>query len=253
VIALTADEQLWNEGRTDGRRLALAPLGGFVAGGAGTLYYEKVVRGPGIFDSERLGVGVCAIDAPGASCVRATPGVYEHDATLVWLGDGRHLGAPGFVDSDGRAYLYACVHAAAFEDHCVAARVRPADAADPRAYEAYNAFDGWADAKNGTVAFDGPSSVTPAYNGFLGRWVAVYADIWASEIVLRTAAAPEGEFARPSPLVHAVPPEDWFIGGGAAHAALASPGGDTLVVSYHTGADAGPPGLHLVTVELLAP
>ena len=242
-IPLTAKEQAENAARSDGRRLDLVARGGFVAAGQGTLYYDEILRGPGPFDAEWLGTGVCAVGAADAPCARA-PG-------LVWSGAQPTWGAAGLLGDDGEAYLGACFHAAAFTDLCGVARVDPAAAGDAGAYSFFNAFNGWVNDPHGyTVAFDGPGAVTLAADPQLGGFTAVSANLWDSTLELRTAPAPEGPWSEAGTLVRAVPPDGWFISGGVEHAALRSADGRTLAVSYHTVSATGPSGLHLVTVRV---
>ena len=70
---------------------------------------------------------------------------------------------------------------------------------------------------------------------------------WESTIELRQAGAPGNGYDDPVWLFDAVPPADWFIGGGIEHAALAEDGGRTIAVSYDTRASGAQQGLHLVT------
>jgi len=243
LVPLLPEEEQANAARTDGRFLDITPQGGFVHDRRGVLYYQQVLRGPGIFDAEVLGVGVCLADGPGTPCVR--------DATLVFAGSTPAWGGSGVVGDDGYAYVTTCFHAAAFEDLCGVARVPPDEAADPAAYAFYSVFGEWTtDPRNFSAVITDATRVTPGRDPALGRFTAVFPDIWESTIVLRLARDPWGGFGFRWRLFEAVPPDDWFIGGGVEHAALRSADGLTLAVTYSTTAAAGPAGLHLVTVRL---
>jgi hypothetical protein len=243
AIALLPEEAAENAAREDGRRVALAPRGGFAWSGRAYVYYDKVVLGPGLFDVEWLGTGLCVAQGPASPCVR--------QETLLWTGAQPAWAGPGVVADDGLVYLAACFHAAAFVDLCGVARVAPESAADPSAYRFANAFDGWVtDPRGFTVAFENAGAVTLGWNPSLGEATAVSANIWDSTLELRRAPTFAGGWSPPETLFTAVPPEGWFIGGGAEHAALRSADGRTLALTYQTAAAAGPPGLHLVTVAL---
>ncbi|MBI5490882.1 MAG: hypothetical protein HY905_26355 [Deltaproteobacteria bacterium] len=248
LVSLTAEEEALDAARTDGRRTQLALTGGFVHGGAGYGYYEKIVAGPGLFDAVTIGTGLCRMAAAGEPCERATPGVVPDEPTLLWSRGGRPLDRGAFLASDGYAYVWGCLHAAAFLDPCSVARVSPGEAGDPAAYE-YAGWDGeWiADGWNAGAVFEDPGALTPGYNAYLGRYTAVTVDIWNSAIELRRSEAPGGGYDDPVRLFDAVPPEEWFIGGGIEHAALAEEGGRTIAVSYFTNAAGPKRGLHLVT------
>jgi len=218
--------------RTDGRHIAVTPRGGFVAGGRGYLYYDKQLLGPGFFDVEPLGVGLCLVDAPDQPCAR-TP-------DLLWT--GRAWGGPGLVGADGYAYLTSCAHVGAFTDACAVARVRPEQAADAAAYQRLG-FDGtWSAGADSIVALGGTGDFTvePA----LGRWLAIFPDIYGVRLRAAIGDGPGGAFDEPVTLFPAAPTTGFFIAGGRSHAALRR--GDLLAISYAS----QPSGLHLVSFRL---
>jgi hypothetical protein len=233
IVPLLPDEEAENETRTDGRRIAVTPIGGFVADGRGTLYYQKLVRGPGVFDSELVGTGACTVDAITAMCAR-TP-------DLVWTTE-RAWGGAGLVDADGYAYVVSCVHVAAFTDLCGTARVRPADAGDPAAYRTLD-FDGTygTDPLNAVVVLDGTGIASPSYVPSLGAYVAVFPDIFAPSLRVGRGDGPGGPFGSVVTLFPAIAPDTFFIGGGREHHALRRD--DVVAITYAT----RPSGLHLVT------
>ena len=248
MISLTEEEEEADAARTDGRHTQLALTGGFVHGGAAYAYYQKILAGPGFFDAVVLGTGVCRIAAAGEACLRTTTGRYPEEPTLLWLQDRRPMNRGAFVSSDGYAYLWGCLHAAAFSDPCSVARVRPDEADDPSAYRFAGWDGGWIeDGGNAASIFESSGALTPGHNGFLDRYTAVVPNIWDSTIELRRADGPAGHYDEPVRLFDAVPPDDWFIGGGIEHAALAQDGGRTIAVSYYTNATGPEQGLHLVT------
>lgn len=244
ILTLTPAEQLANASRQDGRRLVLEPIGGFVHDGVGFLYYAHALLGPGFFDRERLGAGLCRMPSPGAVCARAS------EAPL-WGPNQPAPGESGFVGDDGRVLLARRVHAAAFDDFCTFARVFPEDAADPTAYE-YAGLTAWSSDPAAAVrAFDATGRVTLRDQPWIGRPVATVADIWSPSVAMRVLAEPDGSVVgSPVTLFAAVPPGDWFIGGGSEHAALGSADGREIVVSYSTDPTGAGPDLHLVTLRL---
>jgi len=242
-IALTPEEEAENAARTDGKRISVTPRGGLVWQGKGYLYYDVLLLGPGVFDMEWLGTGLCVTPAAGSACAR--------QGALLWSGAQSSWGSSGFVDNDGYVYLIRCFHAAAFEDLCGVTRVMPENMADPEAYRFYNGFNGWVeDPRNFTVAFDGPGAVTLGYNAFLGQYTAISANIWDSSIEMRVAPSPSGPWENSHRLFPAVKPDSWFISGGTEHPALRSADGRILAITYHTTSTTGPSGLHLVSFQL---
>jgi hypothetical protein len=247
LVSLTAEEEAANAARTDGRRAQLSITGGFVQEERARVYYEKVLVGPGFFDAAVVGMGLCLIDDAGGPCRRATPAAYPEEPTLLWYRSPRVWNRGAFVAADGYAYLWGCLHAAAFEDLCAVARVPPDGAADPAAYR-YAGWDGsWIDdAGNAGALLENAGALTPGFNAHLDRYVAVAADIWDPGIALYRADAAAGSYGDPVRLFDAVPPDDWFIGGGVEHSALADEGGRTIAVSYFSGGSGPEHGLHLV-------
>ncbi len=242
-IALTSEEEAENAARTDGKRISLTPRGGLVWQGKGYLYYDVMLLGPGVFDAEWQGAGLCVTPGVGSACVR--------QKTLLWSGAQSSWGSSGFIDNDGYVYLIKCFHAAAFEDLCGVARVRPESMADPGAYRFYNVFNDWVeDPGNFTVAFDGPGAVTLGYNAFLGQYTAISANIWDSSIEMRVAPSPSGPWGNSHRLFPAVKPDSWFIGGGTELSALRSADSRILAITYQTTSTTGPSGLHLVSFRL---
>jgi hypothetical protein len=244
LVGLTPAERAANASRGDGRRLVIEPVGGFVHEGVGFLYYEHALIGPGFFDRERLGAGVCRCPSPGAPCERASE-------DPLWGPTEPTPGETGFVGADGRALLLRRMHAAAFDDFATFARVAPEDAADPSAYEYQGLLDWTPDASAAIRSFDAPGRVTLRREPWIGRPIVTSADVWSSTMALRVfEEGEEPDVGPPVTLVQAVPPHDWFIGGGSEHAALGSEDGRDLVVSYSTDPTGQNAELHLVTVRL---
>lgn len=247
LVALTAEEEAENASRTDGRNVQLSITSGFVHNGQAYAYYEKTLVGPGFFDAEALGIGLCRMETPGAPCERLEPGTHPEEPTLLWDRGERPMNRGAFVAPDGYVYLWGCMHVAAFEDPCAAARVLPSEVGDPASYR----FAGWDgewidDGWNASALFDNAGAVTPGYDAFLGRYTTVTANIWDSTIELRTAEAPAEGYGDPVVLFDATPPDDWFIAGGVEHSALSADGGRTIAVSYFTTTSGAGNGLHLV-------
>lgn len=239
LIALTADEQLANATRTDGKRLALVPHGGVVARGVGFLYYDHVVRGPGLFDAEILGTGLCELPDAASPCERVAAG----GSTLLWTPGERVLDRGGLLAGE-RAVLYGCRAVASFSRPCVAASAPIERLRDPAAYRVYNAFEGWVEAlADASVLADelGGVTVAPYGDGYL----ATSLDVFGARLYVRRSAHPEEGFGRRIAAFDGVPSTSGFglVSGGREHAGLRRDR-DEIVVSYHT--DGEVPGLHLI-------
>jgi hypothetical protein len=140
LLPLTEEEQGENAERTDGRRLALVPRGGFTHEGAGYLYYEHTLLGPGIFDSELLGTGLCVID-PGVESLICRRVVVD-GTDVLFSPEARPLNQGGLVDGD-RALILGCRRASYLSEPCTVTGV-PLGAGTPRSSSIRRARSRWA-------------------------------------------------------------------------------------------------------------
>ena len=249
LLALDPEELAENAARTDGKRVALRAVGGFVHGGQATIYYDKLLLGPGVFDAEVLGTGLCTQAAPDRPCERLRPARARHEPFLLWLRPGPSFGASAFVDRDGFAYLHGCQQVGAFDHRCSVARVKPEEAANPAAYRYYDGLGAsWKESATGAgLLASGPPLVTAGYNGFLRRYTMVGLAYLGERVEVRVSDRPESAFSDPLRLFDAVKPTEWFVQGGREHAALRREDGRTVAVSYHVGNAGAATGLHLVS------
>jgi hypothetical protein len=244
LLALTQQETEANVARTDGRQLALVPLGGFVYAGLGYLFYDHTLVGPGIFDEESLGTGLCVRADQAVTCDR----VSVNGDTILWTQAQRILNSGGLVVGD-RALIYGCRPVASFSTLCTVAGA-PLDAVeDPSTYQVYNAFNGWVDQLNdGSAIADELGPVT--VSAFSGAFMATTLDIFESRFYVRRMSSATGAMDRRIAIFDALPPTSWFLGGGREHSGLRrSP--RTIHVSYSTSV-AVAPGLHLASFRFFA-
>jgi hypothetical protein len=239
LLALTPQETQANAARTDGRQLALVPFGGFVYAGRGYLFYDHALLGPGIFDEESLGTGLCVRADQAVTCDRVT----LNDDTILWTPDQRVLNSGGLVVGD-RALVYGHRPVASLSTLCTVSGA-PLDALeDPSAYQVYNAFNGWVDQlSDGSAIADELGLVT--VSAFSGTFMATVLDIFESRFYVRRMPSATGEMDRRIAIFDALPPTSWFLGGGREHSGLRR-NPRAIHVSYSTNAAAAP-GLHLAT------
>lgn len=246
-LELSAGEVVENAAREDGRRLDLVPGAGFVHESVGYLFYDERLSGPGIFDQETLGRGLCVFeDGPAKPCRRLT----LDGSTRLWSPASHPFNRPGFIE-DGFVLLPGCFRPAAFEDMCVLARAPLGGLADPSTYQYFNPFGDWqADYSNAGVLFRHAGRMSLRWNEYLGQYLALGADIWGSRFVAYLADEATGPYSNAIRLFDAVKPASFFLAGGQEHAALAGDGDRLLALSYFTNAEGPLHGLHLVIWEL---
>jgi hypothetical protein len=226
VVPLSASERAQNAARTDGNQLVIQPLGGFVAGGRGYLYYKKMLSRVGTFYFDYLGVGLCTLESPDAPCQRTAP-------ELLWGPNDRATGGPGFVDADGHAYLMSCRYDWVQSLLCMVARVRPDEAADPLAYRYADASGQWSSSTaDAAVALDAVTA-TPSYLAARGEYISVFpvtADQAHPTLRVGHADRPAGPYRGIATMFAAEPSDNFFISGGREHAGLRD--GDVVTVTY---------------------
>jgi hypothetical protein len=245
LLLLSDDEMEQNAEREDGRRLELLPVGGFVHEAVGYLYYEPTWLGPGFFDAEKLGTGLCVLEGDG-SCRR----VEIDGETTLFPATARPLNQGGLVAAD-RALIYGCIHAASFSDPCTLSSVPLSQVKDPAAYRIYNEFDGWVEKPTeATILFDRPGPLS--VSRIAGRYVAVGLDVFSSRFSVQFALSPTGPFESPQFLFQAVRPDGPFPGGGREHSGLRRDD-RSLHVTYFTDHAGSDYGLHLASFQLGAP
>lgn len=218
LLALSQQEELDNESRGDGKRLVLEPSGGFVHEGRGYLFYEHNIVGPGFFDLERQGSGLCLVEQASQRCDR----VDVEGETRLWQPNALPRNRGGLVDGEGddaHAFVFGCRRVAAFTEPCIATGA-PLDAlTNPSAYQPFNAFSGFVnDPSNATVIVDdiGPITISPYGEGFLLLWF----DIFTETFHLRRSSDVATGYGSSSKIFQGVPPADGFARGGRGHAGI---------------------------------
>jgi hypothetical protein len=243
LFTLSAGEVTANETRTDGRQLAVVPTGGLAEAGTGYIYYDHVLWGPGLFDAEVLGTGLCVLPPGASSCER----VEVNGSTLLWTPVERVLDRGGFVIDDPdvgrRAIIAGCRKVASFEHPCTLTGV-PVDALrDPTSYRVFDVFEGWVERLvDASVLTDSVGAFTLSH--FDGAFLAIQLDIFDHRVYVQWSPNALADYGDKIATFGAVPPAGPFLTGGREHAALRTRP-RSMVVTYVTdGTDA--PGLHLV-------
>lgn len=243
LLVLSRDELAANAARTDGRELALIAGGGFVSDAVGYLYYEHALRGPGPFDSENLGTGLCVVSDPDEPCERLT---VDGDSRL-WPPSAWPKNQGGLVDGS-QALLLGCRHVASFEDPCVLSGVPLDQIRNPDAYRYYNAFNGWQAAPEAaSVIFNQAGATT--LTSVDGRYAATNLSVFDAAFSLRFAAQPTAGFDHPIALFRGAPPESGLAQGGREHRGLHA-SERSLSFSYFVDQPGAQYGLHAIEFEL---
>lgn len=240
-----------------GARWALwpGPLVSDDARGRSLLFYSKIYSEPGPFNFRGVGSSIAVW-----SDARTRPSrrILDEDAahpTLLFGEDKPAFGAAALIVDD-HLHAFACEREESIKP-CLLARVPLDDALDEDAWEYLDGERRWtSDGGRAAPLFHGSDIMSVAYNAYLQRFVAVYAEPLGRDIVLRTATRLAGPWSAPVHVARALETrEPGWVYDALAHAELESAEGRTLYVSYTR----EPPGrsgreLRLLRVEIdLAP
>jgi hypothetical protein len=208
------------------------PLGpALVDGGELDLLYTWVRHDPAAgFGFSTLGNGIAAGPVGGAT----------------WSVAGQALSAratevmpSAWLVHDGYAYLYRCgSQLDAGWDPCIVGRAPLEQRADLGAYRYYVGDGGYAGTyAQAAVVVEGAPAFTVTWNAFLGAYLEVYVEPFATAVSARRAAQPEGPFSQKVPLWPCSLPADdpqSFCYAAFEHPQYDSPDGRKIVLTYDT-------------------
>jgi len=230
ALPFTAAEDAYNDAtRNKYDRIALW-FGGLVPdrNGSGLAFYKKLyVKGP--LDFPPIGVG-SAHFAPGK-----TTGA--RDPKLLFTASEPQFVRPMLYN--GNVYLYGNLK---YGDPALPFGVARASLAKATKRSAYQFWNGsqWVADINATVKILDriAGAVSVSYNAYLQCFIAVHSEFIpyignTSNIVLRTASKPEGQWSAPQVLFTGMQPVGNSNRAGQEHPALAKNGGKTIYVSYY--------------------
>lgn len=231
----------------DGYRLSLVPRSGFVAGGEGFLFYEKLLS-RGVFEILRIGIGVAKLRF-GEPAVRLTPNRFISEPTLLWLESRPGRAASAVLGADGLAYVYNVFPRGQFDTRVYLARVPPESIDELPEYR-YFARDTWSDTEErAEPVFGGARTLSIVHSERLDSFVFVFAPPLSDVVIGMIGSSPAGPFGELQRLYEGVRPEDFWIRDVAVHSGFGADGGKTLLTSYYsTGGDSA--GIRLVDVVL---
>ena len=234
-VPFTADEAAFNaQNAKDGVRIALWP-GAMVPQGAdrALVIVDKVEVHPGTLNYKGLSTEL-ALATPGStSATRA--------GTLFASPEPRF--SHGAVVRDGTLYLYACTPGS----QCRIARAPLAQATQRSAYQ-FACSSGWS-ADLGCAAPLVPGSTAGhavSWNAHLGRFLSASTPGFSTDVLLRTAPAPEGPWSDPVVAAHA-PSAIYAV---YLHDELQSADGKRVAVSYSRATGALSGEVRLLQLEL---
>ena len=239
---LTPDERAFNVAhRGDpcaeapcGARWAFWPGAAVVdpATGRALIFYGKIRAAPGDFNFRAVGYSLATWDAFDGAPGRPTVSPGSPEPTLLF-GEGD----PGFgaaaVLTDGFLFAYGC-NQQGLSKPCRLARVPPSQALNRAAWRFWSGAGWTAALADAATLFDGNDILSVSWAPSLGLFLAVYSEPLGRNVVLRTAARPEGPWSSTLKLFEAQGPVDGngWVYDAQAHAEFAEDGGRVQYVTY---------------------
>jgi hypothetical protein len=229
LVPYTPEEIAFNRARGPDERFALWPDAVVPDEAGGALVFSAYLRLlPRALSWDRLGVSVAQLEK-GALVARRRPGVL--------FGPPEPGFDTGAVVVDGLLYLYACDPPPGAPRGCPVARAPLSMASSHDAWKAWTGTAWSSDlASARPVVEDVPGELSVSWNAYLRSFLAVHSAPLSSDVVYRTAPAPEGPWSAERPLFTGRHDGTHTNYAAKEHPELARDGGRTLVVSY---ADAG--------------
>lgn len=202
--------------------------------GRAAVFYQRVLIDGLVWTTQATSV---AEMAAGATTL-------DRSGETVLFGPDERSYVAGNLVAGGNIYLYATELQPDLTTAYYLARVPQARYRDRSAYTFWDGA-GWstdaADAArlrlggSGTDASGGLGGLTVSWNPYLGRYLMVHTQAWAQDVLLRTAARPEGPWSAPTHLdvPDSVPDAQFGNYSAREHPHFRSADGRTIVLTYH--------------------
>lgn len=195
--------------------------------------YAKLYQRPGYLNIDVVGTSIAVWD-DGLKGTATRPLLRPEDSepTLLFRGDEPQLAAAALV-VDGDLLAYSCV-GDGFDKPCVLLRAPLADPLRREAWE-FRGDGGWSsDAADAVELFQGAPMMTVHWNEHAKVYVAAYAAPGGNEVMIRSAARPEGPWSDEAEIhTGRAPLAGASMYGALMHPELSRDGGRTEYLSYY--------------------
>ena len=198
------------------------------------IFYNYTYDDPNGFS--HLGTSVATWAGIGQTPVRPTIDASAAHPDLLFGASEPDFGGAQLMVRD-TLYAYSCGKSSSYNKPCLLGRVDPANVWNRNAWTYYAGNGNWSTNLNAAVdIFAGLDILSVSWNGYLGRYIAIYAYPGTNNVMARTAMKPEGPWSSEAQIFTARAPAD----GSDTYDAQAHPefdigGGQTMYVSYSRG------------------
>jgi len=215
------------------------------------VFYHKVCAEPGLFNFRSVGSSIAVWSDLDTNPTRPVVRPGSDYPTMLFT-----AGEPSFGDAalvvGNTVYAYGC-DLVWIAKPCRLGRVMIDDVLDRSAWQFYAGDGNWvSDVGEASPLFDGADIMSVSYNAYLDRYVAVYSEPLGTDVVMRTAARPEGPWTAATRLFRArasVMEPSWVYDA-VMHPEFESDNGRTIYVTYTRQLGSFASELRVVAVEL---
>jgi hypothetical protein len=265
VLQETPAEQAYNQAHNGnpcqvspcGQRWALWPSSIAVdpASGNALVFYMVVNAQPGAFNFQGFGSSVAIWQSLQGLPQRPAfnPPIVADHPDLMFGQNQPSFGTAALI-KNGALYVYGCgLPSNGADKGCRLGRVDPAQAQNLSAWTFYAGNGNWSPNMGDAVSvFTGSSIASVSWNGFLGRYVAIYSKPFSQDVMMRTSANPEGPWSVETTAFTAMQPASGNVYDAHAHSEYDSNGGQTVYVTYSRSTGSFASEVRLVALQLRA-
>jgi hypothetical protein len=217
-------------------RWALWPGPLVVSAEAGNAYvfYVKIFARVGVLNFEATGYSIAVWEALDKPIIRPKVRPAADDPTILFPKGDVVLGQAA-VCVGNWLYVYGC-ETKGLSWPCIVARVRFEDALRREAWQFFAGDARWStDWKDALPVMNAAPMLTVHWNGYLGKYLAVYSTPLENSMSIRTADRPEGPWSASQVIFKCIVPgrEDAWNYSGLAHPEFAQDNGRVEYITYY--------------------
>jgi len=220
------------------------------------VFYMVVYALPGSFNFQGIGNSVATWSDFSRQPQRPTfnPPVVTDHPDLMFDQNQPNFGSAAFINS-GVLYIYGCgIPSNSSDKGCRLAQVDPGSVLNNAAWTYYAGNGNWSPQLHDAVSVIPDANIlSVSWNDYLQQYVAIYSQLLSNNVMIRTAANPEGPWSGEKNLFTARQPTSGDVYDARAHSEYDLNAGQTVFVTYSRATGIFSSEVRLVSVELQHP
>ena len=220
------------------------------------IFYILVGALPGSFNFQGVGNSVAIWSDFSQQPQRPTfnPPIVADHADLMFDQNQPNFGSAALING-GVLYIYGCgIPSNSSDKGCRLAKVDPGRVLNSGAWTYYVGSGNWSPQLNDAVSVIPDANILSiSWNDYLQQYVAIYSRLLSNDVMVRTAANPEGPWSGERTLFTAKEPVSGNVYDARAHSEYDLNGGQTIFVTYSRATGSFSSEVRLVSVQLQHP